>query len=169
MPNDFVADALERSQAQFAGAYGFPFLIGAVSTKPVTGPTPTWRGDEPYVDVNRLTAERAQHAAEGRLVLAVRKIQESFPSMITVGRTKNNDVVLPDPRVSKFHAYFRLQGGGWELADAGSVNGTRIGDLVLPPKGQPHPVHFGDQLRFGDLVLTFMDPNTTWQALRALR
>jgi pSer/pThr/pTyr-binding forkhead associated (FHA) protein len=99
----------------------------------------------------------------------VRKVQGSFPSMITIGRTKNNDVVLSDPRVSKFHAYFRLNAGAWELADAGSVNGTRIGDLVLPPKGQPQPVQFGDRLRFGDLMLTFLDANATWQALRSLR
>jgi hypothetical protein len=169
MQNDFVADALERSKVEFAGLYTFPFLVGAVPSKPVTGPTQTWRGDETSVDLGRLLAERPPVTADLRLVLAVRKVQGSFPSMITVGRTRNNDVVLPDPRVSKFHAYFRILSGVWELADAGSVNGTRIGELTLPPKGQPHPVHFGDRIRFGDLQLAFLDPGATWQALRALR
>jgi hypothetical protein len=169
MQNDFVTEAFERTQADFAGSYAFPFLVGAVPTRPVTGPTPTWRGDEAPIDISRLTAERAQASADTRLVLAVRKVQDSFPSMITVGRTKNNDVVLPDPRVSKFHAYFRINVGTWELADAGSVNGTRIGDTVLPPKGQPQPVHFGDRIRFSELSLQFLDASATWQALRALR
>lgn len=34
-----------------------------------------------------------------------------FPRMITVGRTKNNDIILSDVGVSKFHAYFREEGG----------------------------------------------------------
>jgi FHA domain len=170
MLDDFMADALARSQTEFAGIYTFPFLVGAVTTRPVTGPTQTMRGDDSStIDLNPATGERMRVPAGHRLVLPVRKIQGSFPSMITVGRTKNNDVVLADPRVSKFHAYFRVHDGAWELADAGSVNGTRIGDLVLAPKGSPQPVHFGDRITFGELALTFLDPTTAWQTLRTRR
>src|SRR3954466_1649933 len=44
------------------------------------------------------------------LVLPLRKVQSTFPSMITVGRTENNDLVIPDEQVSKFHAFFRVVG-----------------------------------------------------------
>jgi hypothetical protein len=49
-----------------------------------------------------------------------------FGMMITIGRAANNDVVIPDRRVSKFHAYFRQEGEAWVLTDAGSTNGTTV-------------------------------------------
>lgn len=173
MSDDFVTRAAERSQAEFASAFPFPFLVGAAIDKPVTGPTQTLRGDaaatlaalRKQTAVDRLTNPKL----ETRMVLAVRKIQGSFPSMITVGRTKNNDVVIADPLVSKFHAYFRQLDGAWLLADAGSVNGTRIGDIELPKRGQPQPVQWGERIAFGDCVLTFLDPAGAWSALRARR
>jgi hypothetical protein len=174
MSDEFLARAVERTQLEFATAFPHPFLVGAPLAKPVTGPTQTLRGDAAAT----LAALRKQAAAErglavkppeSRLILPVRKIQGSFPSMITVGRTKNNDVVLADPLVSKFHAYFRLLDGAWLLADAGSVNGTRIGEVELPRRGQPQPLSWGDRLAFGDCSLTFLDAAGTWTALRARR
>src|SRR5687768_1972368 len=32
----------------------------------------------------------------------------AFPDFISVGRTKQNDIVIPDDSVSKFHAFFCL-------------------------------------------------------------
>ena len=174
MSEDFVTRASERPQAEFVSAFPFPFLVGVAIAKPVTGPTQTLRGDAAAT----LAALRKQAAAdrltnpkplETRMVLPVRKIQGSFPSMITVGRTKNNDVVIADPLVSKFHAYFRLLEGAWLLADAGSANGTRIGDIELPKRGQPQPIHWGERIAFGECVLTFLDPAAAWSALRARR
>ncbi|HEX4458891.1 MAG TPA: FHA domain-containing protein [Polyangia bacterium] len=174
MSDDFVTRAAERPQAEFASAFPFPFLVGAAIDRPVTGPTQTLRGDaaatlaalRKQAAVDRLTNPKPP---ETRMVLAIRKIQGSFPSMITVGRTKNNDVVIADPLVSKFHAYFRLLGGVWLLADAGSANGTRIGDIELPKRGQPQPIQWGERVTFGDCMLTFLDPAGAWIALRARR
>jgi pSer/pThr/pTyr-binding forkhead associated (FHA) protein len=176
MVDDFVTRAAQRPQADFVIAFPFPFLVGAALGKPVTGPTQTLRGDA----ASTLAALRKQAAAdrltspspkpaETRLVFAVRKIQGSFPSMITIGRTKNNDVVLADPLVSKFHAYFRQLDGAWLLADAGSINGTRVGEVELPRRGQPQPISWGDRIAFGECVLTFLDPAGAWLAMRARR
>jgi hypothetical protein len=169
--HDFVTLALEQSQTDFALAHPFPFLVSAAPTKRITGPVPTLRADDmpTTIEIRPQLAERPRAPGEPRLVLPVRKIQDSFPSMITVGRTKNNDVVLIDLMVSKFHAYFRLVDGAWLLADAGSVNGTRIGEVALPPKGMPQPVHFGDRVTFGDRTLSFLDAAAAWQTLRSRR
>jgi pSer/pThr/pTyr-binding forkhead associated (FHA) protein len=94
------------------------------------------------------------------------KVQTTFPSMITVGRTRTNDIVLIDREVSKFHAYFREVRGAYEVSDVGSVNGTYVGDQLLLAKGPPHPVHFGDRVAFGHLEFRFLDPGTTWDELR---
>ena len=73
------------------------------------------------------TPDPDTHVASVGLVIApVRKRLDLFPEMITVGRTGNNDIVIPDATVSKFHAYFRVTDKGLEIVDAGSRNGTKV-------------------------------------------
>ncbi|MCO5168529.1 MAG: FHA domain-containing protein [Planctomycetes bacterium] len=69
-------------------------------------------------------------------LLPVRKREGSnaFALMITIGRAPNNDLVLPDRRVSKFHAYFRRLGGAWTINDANSTNGTTVDEVLVPPE-----------------------------------
>src|SRR5207302_10503529 len=74
------------------------------------------------------------------LVLPLRKVQSTFPSMITVGRTDNNDLVVPDEQVSKFHAFFRLVGERVEISDAGSRNGTFVGGRRIESRGASVPL-----------------------------
>jgi len=124
--------------------------------------------------INAIIAERRRMKTEGGakdrgpVVLPVRKVQTTFPSMITVGRAKNNDIVVSDALVSKFHAFFRqLDDGEWGLADAGSANGTRLGDADLPAKGQPERVRPGDRITFGGVsAFRFLDAGGLWAALR---
>jgi len=51
---------------------------------------------------------------------------------ITIGRTMENDVVLPDPGISRQHLSIRDKGGAYILKDLGSSNGTLLnGHKVL--------------------------------------
>ncbi|MBL4850259.1 MAG: FHA domain-containing protein [Planctomycetes bacterium] len=72
---------------------------------------------------------------EGQGIVPVRKAPDSnaFAMMITLGRAPNNDVVIPDGRISKFHAYFRRVGERWMLTDASSTNGTTIDGIRIAP------------------------------------
>jgi pSer/pThr/pTyr-binding forkhead associated (FHA) protein len=45
---------------------------------------------------------------------------------ITVGRTMENDLVLPDPGISRQHMSIRDKGGAYTLKDLGSSNGTKL-------------------------------------------
>lgn len=101
----------------------------------------------------------------GLVVAGIRKRQPVFPEMITVGRTANNDVVIPDATVSKFHAYFRTTEKGLELVDAASRNGTKVMGRVLSPK-QPIDVSLGTRVRFGSIDLVLRDAGETWDAIR---
>lgn len=67
-------------------------------------------------------------------VLPVRKREgcNAFTLMVTLGRAPNNDLVLVDRRVSKFHAYLRRVGDAWTLSDANSTNGTRVDEVPVP-------------------------------------
>src|SRR5580692_10071677 len=88
------------------------------------------------------------------IVFPVRPTGRSpFPRMITVGRTKNNDVILSDIGVSKFHAFFKEEGDGLFLQDAESRNGTFVDGKAVPTKkaGKAVPVTTGTKVKFGML------------------
>jgi GAF domain/FHA domain len=70
---------------------------------------------------------------------------------LVIGRHPDVDCVLDDPRVSKRHARFTWDGGGWRLDDFGSKNGTRVNGL--PAVGGP--LRHGDWLSLGGLVARF--------------
>jgi pSer/pThr/pTyr-binding forkhead associated (FHA) protein len=86
--------------------------------------------------------------------------------MITVGRARNNDIVVPDALVSKLHAFFRCHDGQWSLEDAGSVNGTRVGAATIAYKGPAGALRSGDHVTFGEQSFRFVDAPTLWIALR---
>jgi pSer/pThr/pTyr-binding forkhead associated (FHA) protein len=95
----------------------------------------------------------------------------SFADMITIGRTPNNDVVLRDVTVSRFHAYFRHrvdpQGvEKWLVADAGSRNGSELAGTALEARRE-REVHSGAPVRIGDLELTFFVASELFDVLRA--
>jgi hypothetical protein len=97
------------------------------------------------------------------LVFPVRKSERSvIQRFISVGRTKTNDVVIPDVSLSKFHAYFEEVGGKFQLQDARSRNGTFIDEKRVPAQGEgpPKVVRIGAHVRFGGVELMFFDAAT---------
>ena len=100
-------------------------------------------------------------------VLEIRKHKNNaFQRGITVGRTANNDLVVFDGSVSRFHAWFQhdASAGTWALADAGSKNGTKVGRTRLPAK-KPQILKGGERLRFGKVEATFLMPRDFVAAL----
>ena len=180
---DFVDLARRTSRSEFVARCPFPFLLGRDTLQRPTAPQRTRAnsGIDVLQRVREMDAAKAlisevtpppteirrMMGARKPLVLPVRKRQQAFPSMITVGRTANNDVVIPDVSISKFHAFFRMQGDAIELADAGSRNGTAIGQSRLPPKGDARAVSLGDTLWFGKVELRLFDAGGCWDAFNS--
>lgn len=77
-----------------------------------------------------------------------------FSDMITVGRTANNDVVLNDITVSRFHAYFKKRGEDWVVCDAGSKNGTQVNGRRLDARKE-RKIENGTTVRIGDIETMF--------------
>jgi pSer/pThr/pTyr-binding forkhead associated (FHA) protein len=82
---------------------------------------------------------------------------------VTLGRIDNNDVCIEDESVSRVHAYFQqvpaTEGAEqrWTIADAHSRNGSHVnGARILPRMGVA--LKGGDQLRLGDVDLSYLDP-----------
>src|SRR5439155_1581703 len=77
---------------------------------------------------------------------------ERFPVIgdLSLGR-QNADVVLDDPEVSREHAVVRqVPGGGLEIADANSANGTFVNGIRIDGNQQ---LSDGDLIRLGKTTL----------------
>jgi FHA domain len=158
--------ARASSRDRFVEVCPYPFLVGMPQLSRPHQPGRTILVSQQDRDALLSGPRKRRPSAEtALLVLPVRKVQEAFPSMITVGRTSNNDVVIEDVQVSKFHAFFRMNGDKLELADAGSRNGTFIGKLRLETKGASRPVRQGETIRFGHLEFIFIEAGACWDRL----
>lgn len=60
-------------------------------------------------------------------------LPEGEGTVIKVGRELDNDLVLTDPRSSRYHAELRRAGNVWEVRDLDSANGTLINDKKIEP------------------------------------
>jgi pSer/pThr/pTyr-binding forkhead associated (FHA) protein len=101
-------------------------------------------------------------------LFAVRKQTTMFESMVTIGRTQNNDIVLFDTLVSRFHAFLKLHVDRVELGDAGSRNGTYVDGKRLGK--EVHTILIpGDLIRFADLELEFLEAGVAWDRVQALK
>lgn len=68
-----------------------------------------------------------------------------------IGRAGENDIVLPDPSVSRFHAEIERLPEGYVLRDLGSTNGTSVGGRRILER----LLEEGDVLQCGDVELEF--------------
>ena len=70
---------------------------------------------------------------------------------VRLGRAPDNDVVLDDSRVSRYHAQIRRRGDRFTLVDLGSTNGTRIGSQPVTEQA----LRTGDTIYLGGVPLRF--------------
>jgi len=75
---------------------------------------------------------------------------------IRIGRSASNDVVVADKRASGKHAVITVDGDALLLSDVGSSNGSFVNKNRVET---PARLKIGDQLMFGDTVLTVVDDN----------
>lgn len=79
--------------------------------------------------------------------------------LIWLGRSEDNDVVVPDATVSAIHAFFRrMPDGAFAVQDMNSMNGTEIDGHPVPGQGMgpPVPVRPGSRLLLGHVTMTFL-------------
>ena len=73
---------------------------------------------------------------------------------ITIGRSRDNDVFLPDQWLSRTHAAVRGDEGSFFVEDLGSKNGTLINGRKL--EGE-HQLRHGDVITLGEHTLTYSE------------
>ena len=72
--------------------------------------------------------------------------------LVTAGRHPDSTIFLDDITVSRRHAEVRRVGGGYEVADAGSLNGTYLNRERV----EKAMLSDGDELQIGTFKLLFL-------------
>jgi hypothetical protein len=96
--------------------------------------------------------ERARSRQRTALLLMGGKRLVVGPAGATMGRSRQCDVMVDDPNVSRTHAEVRPRGDSWVLSDLGSTNGSRLNGRRLEG---PEVLKPGDEIELGTTLLTF--------------
>jgi len=183
---DFVS---KMSIAEFAEQANFPFLVGKElydgtlmahsSSKPASS-TVRFRAIDPKVQEPALTeSQQTDTVALGKMpvsqadsgishaVYAVRRKAYSVttPGMISIGRSSNNDIVIPDFVISKAHACFVPFKDKYFVSDMSSTNGTKVDHVKIDP-GAKVQVQFNSTIALGRIVFIFTSSYVIYKGLR---
>ncbi|HEU4494863.1 MAG TPA: DUF3662 and FHA domain-containing protein [Rubrobacteraceae bacterium] len=103
-----------------------------------------------------ISPEEAQRHGLAREVVEVVTKDASFPlegrGPWTVGRSQENDIVIPDPNVSRKHARLSRADNGYVVEDLGSTNGTLLDGAPIDRER----IDSGDELTFGQSTARFV-------------
>jgi len=99
--------------------------------------------------------DKAKRVTVSRLVLIEKDRPEtSYPltkDTSTLGRHRNNDIVISDPKVSSFHARIDRTAEGHMLVDLKSRNGSHVNGKRV----ENHLLGNGDEIRVGTARVTY--------------
>ncbi len=107
------------------------------------------------------------------LVKIEKSTRASWLSWISVGRARNNDIILRHSSISKLHAQIHTEENeataekSFFISDAGSANGTSVNGKPLE-KGESILLHLGDKITLGDIECKFLDAQSLHENLRRL-
>lgn len=100
--------------------------------------------------VNRLMS--ASRAGAARLRTPAGRAYPLTGAVTRIGRHSENDIVLGDPRVSRYHAVIIGSGDGYAIIDAGSANGIQVRGAQIHGSAD---LSDGDRLGIGDGEFVF--------------
>jgi hypothetical protein len=148
----FLEDAQSLSPGEFESRHGSGFLL--LTATEVSAPR-----DSYSTDVQLLSDLDDGSARTGSLSTLVFPLRSAV-HIVTVGRASSNDVVIPDPSVSRRHALMkRDESGAFQMLDAGSSNGSTVNGTSVLARGHGPPSELkpGDDVHLGRVACTFVD------------
>ena len=108
-------------------------------------------------DVVPIEPDKEIFIAEFKINDQPKRIELAFSERerLSVGRTKENNLVIDDQSISKIHAALVLNSDRQLMvADTGSTNGTFINGQRIA-YGRAFPIKNGDKINFGTVLVTF--------------
>lgn len=170
---DYLQSFKGLGPEQFLATYKHPFLVEnylAPSSKIKLARVETISEFELNDIPPSRSNEEDESLLQARVIPLEKRDLDSAERMIFVGRTANNDIVLPNKMVSKLHAYFsQVPGSGvTQLVDMNSTNGTFINGTRLAPSVKS-TLQDEDVISFGpETKLEFFSPASFCQLLQEL-
>lgn len=165
---EYISEVRKLSRTRFKEAYPYPFLVLRRAKKDRQA---SWTFKTQTISVNSATIGKlasqenlkiSPKIAEYEVFAITKAGTNPWPERISVGRARNNDVVLHDSSVSKLHAHFKISANNETLlVDAGSRNGTRVNDRKIA-SGDTADVGIGDSITFGRTSLKMVDSGTLY-------
>lgn len=111
--------------------------------------------------VTGLDQMKLKHVGEDCLVVIHAPVQSALGRrhvlnrpVTTIGRGRDNDIVLPSDCVSRKHAQLEHRSEALYVVDLASTNGTFVNDDAKAVK--EHKLRRGDQLTVGDTIFKFL-------------
>lgn len=158
---ELLRDAAGATEDEFAGRHPGQFLI--LERVHGSGSTIASRPGAPPV---------AKRGPLDVLPVAKRDENNPFTSMVTIGRARNNDIVVDDDSVGRMHAWIRragdtIDGTSATVTDAGSTSETFVNNV--PVRAETVPLALGAHLRIGRVEFCYVDARQLHAALRAAR
>jgi pSer/pThr/pTyr-binding forkhead associated (FHA) protein len=156
---EFEAEYRRLGPQSFARAYPGPVLVvagigGLLDGKSSRGGT-----------MIAMSSDLLQATALAGRVFPVVKGRNSVPGPVTIGRTSDNDLAIPEYTISTRHCILALVDGEYRLTDLGATNGTFVNDLQLTPR-KPCRLRGGETVRMGRFTLLFHLPREFGEFLR---
>ena len=144
---DYLRDASLLSEAEFLAQHPHWVLV-----------VEPFASEEAAAYTTRAASPGRGHD-RGVAVLQKRAGSNAFKLMVTIGRSKNNDVQIPCDDVSKFHAYVlnNPKEDTPQFADAGSTFGSEIDGERLTPR-VPTSLASGMRIQIGSVHALCLSP-----------
>jgi pSer/pThr/pTyr-binding forkhead associated (FHA) protein len=91
--------------------------------------------------------------ANAQIIVGGQQVIPLTAPLVNIGRSRENDIVLNDPYVSRHHAQLRLRFGFYTLFDTSSQSGTLVNDVVV----REHRLQPGDVIQIGKTRMVYLE------------
>lgn len=145
----------------FKRLYPWPFLV----VLGMAGDIEENRGSNTSI-INLADSVLDRGRIAGR-VFPLLKTRDSPKGPITIGRTSENDVVIPEYSVSRKHCFIAVVEGSYRITDWGSANGTLVNEIDIG-KLAPCTLRGGEIITLGRLMMLFLPPRQFAEHVRAV-
>ena len=158
-----VGEFRAKGEEAFRRRYNFPVLL-ASKEPPVDSGWLDLKTEESLVS----RKPRGETSRKRTAIAVVKSDRNAYKAKITIGRAKNNDIVLRAAKVSKVHAaLIPDEDGNFTLQDMGSSNGTKLNDERLKVN-EPAPIRTGDVIKLWRFEFEYHEPDSFARMIKIL-
>jgi len=164
-----------RTQQEFTAAYPGAFLLAigyvAVEDQQRRFHQPGGGKDQALTTAFSFGLQRRHQATPSHPLAGLAFfLQPTAPEQrtVTIGRSQNCQVTVPDESVSELHCQLEVRQDGVHAVDLGSTNGTSVNLKQLAP-GTPHLVADEDTLSVGRYSFQLLSAQTLYDALSLMQ